>query len=179
MMILLIPFIKMLIFILSLCDSLELNFIPSTKTPPSSRYNSFLDYLKPRSSLILFGGSQGTLLCNDIWEFSLQSMTWQEIIPLSREVPGIFHLEPRKSFAGLASSSMAKFYIFGGYTSGGSENDLWEFDFDQQKWEIKKTLNSPSPRTDMGFVRIFEDNYEIFVIQGGMTLAGPVNEMWR
>lgn len=77
----------MLLLLLSLCESLTLNFIPKTKSPPSQRLYSYIDFIQSRSSLIIFGGASGSSALNDLWEFSLTDLAWSEIVPLSSEKP--------------------------------------------------------------------------------------------
>lgn len=77
----------MIILLIAIVQSIHLNFIPETKTPPSARSKAFMDYLEPRKSLIVFGGFDGSVLMNDIWEFSIESLTWNEVLSLSTDKP--------------------------------------------------------------------------------------------
>ena len=80
----------MIFLLFYLCNSISINYIPKTKSPPSPRFYSLMDHMTSRSSLIVFGGSNGASNFNDLWEFSLTSMTWSEIVPLSVEIPCSF-----------------------------------------------------------------------------------------
>jgi hypothetical protein len=138
-----------------------------------------MNYLQPRSSLLIFGGWNGESSFNDLWEFSLNSLTWSKILPSSLEVPGKPYSEPRYNLGGFSSPTDEKLYIFGGVTSLGPENDFWEFDFNSMKWERLKTFSTPSPRHYFGFTTYSISDTIFFVVQGGLTFKGAVNDMFR
>jgi hypothetical protein len=161
------------------CHSFLPTFIPSTRSPPSCRAHSFLDFLLPRSSLIVFGGWDNSNSLNDIWEFSLTNLHWQEIIPLSTDSPSNIQSAPRQNSGGFCSSIDEKFYIFGGRTIFGPENDFWVFDFKYMKWEKLYMKNAPIPRAIFGYTSFLENGKEFFLVQGGITLNGNSNDMHR
>jgi N-acetylneuraminic acid mutarotase len=169
----------MLFLLIHLSAAVTTKFIPSTKSPPSQRFYSFLDYLPSRSSLILFGGSDGPNYFNDLFEFSLETSSWKQVVPLSSDIPRKFYSVPRVNFGGFASEIEEKIYIFGGRTVLGPENDLWVFDFTFQKWEKLVTKSAPTPRSLFGCTNYIEEENEYFIIQGGITTEQQVNSIYR
>jgi hypothetical protein len=65
-----------------------ISFIPSSKSPPSPRIESFMDYLPTRNSLIIFGGLNDEVSSNDLWSFSLTTLTWERLLITSKSIPG-------------------------------------------------------------------------------------------
>ena len=73
-----------------LAEALSMTFIPPTRSSPSARTFSLLLKMNIRNSIIVFGGWSESIENNDLWEFSLSSLTWTEIKPLSNKVPRNF-----------------------------------------------------------------------------------------
>ena len=169
----------MILLIVGICESTLLNFIPETKTPPSARSNAFMDYSEPLSSLIIFGGIEDITFLNDIWEFTLEHLTWNEILVLSTAKPCNFYKAPREAPGGATVSPDRKLYIFGGNSDYGPETDLWEFNFDSLQWNIIETFNTPLPRSYFGFAKYVEADIYYLVIQGGYEIELRTNDMYR
>jgi hypothetical protein len=169
----------MFFLLVKIIESVKLISIPQTRTPPSGRTSPFTGYLESRNSLIIFGGLDESGFCNDLWEFSLKSSTWHEIIPLSNNFPSNSHSEARHTAGGLTSSFDSKLFIFGGQTLAGPENDFWQFDFKILKWEQKITSQGPTPRFYFAFTSYVEGNFQFFVVFGGRSVDGELSDLWR
>ena len=168
-----------LFVIIQFCISFNLDFIPKTKSPPCPRLSAFMCYLKPRNSVILFGGWNMITIFDDLWEFSLDSLTWQKVIYSANYYAGISHPGARRYLSGYSSLSEPKFYIFGGITLMGPENDLWSFDFESLRWEKQTTYHAPSARSYPGYTSYEEDGKQYLILQGGSILDKFVNEIYR
>jgi hypothetical protein len=170
----------MMIFftILHISWSLTADFIPPTRSPPPARSQAFMAYLSSRSSIIIFGGWNGVSSYDDLWEFSLSSSIWTKITPSSIDCPRNFYLEARLSTGGYASLTDPKFYIFGGLTLLGPQNDFWEFSFNSMKWVNIQTNSPPSPRSYYGFTTFTKSDIQFFVIQSGISFDGEVNDLF-
>jgi hypothetical protein len=70
------------------------------------------------------------------------------------------------------------FYVFGGVTKIGPQNDLWVFDFASYSWEIIRTKNPPSPRSMFGYVNYDDGVYEYFAVYGGLASSGLDNNIF-
>lgn len=169
----------MILLLIGFCQSSLLNFIPETKTPPSLRSGALMDYFEPHSTLIIFGGVEGIKYLNDIWEFSLEYLTWSEILILSSAKPCNFNTAPRESAGGATVSPERKFYIFGGITNLGPENDLWEFDFDSLIWNKIDTVGTPQRTNYFGFTKYMEGGIFYLLVQGGIQIDLETNNMYR
>ena len=75
-------------------------------------------------TLVVFGGKdpEDKVLYNDVWAFDLDRRVWASLASRSKVQP-----LPRYG-ASAALTSVGKLLIFGGSTSQGRTNDLWEFD---------------------------------------------------
>jgi Galactose oxidase, central domain len=63
--------------------------IPSTNSPPSKRYSHTMNYAPSYNFLVTFGGQiDFKTFYDDTWTFSLDSMTWNQITPISSNNPG-------------------------------------------------------------------------------------------
>jgi hypothetical protein len=153
----------------------DFSYIPSTGTPPSPRIYSVLSFSPSQSSLVLFGGLSLNAAQNDLWSFSLSSLFWSRVNPMTHTVPGKSHSDARQQHGGFASVFSPLFYVFGGVAELGPQNDLWVFDFSSQTWEQIRTKNPPSPRSDFGFVNYDDGVNEYFAVYGGLTPSGDDN----
>ena len=169
----------MILLLISVCQSVSLNFIPKTKSPPSQRAYQYIDFIHSRSSLIIFGGASRYSALNDLWEFSLASLTWNEIVPFSPQKPCNIYLAARINFGAFASKYKSEFYVVGGRTDLGPNNELWVYKFYYFWWDQIETFNKPAPTAIFGFTNYIEDSNEFFVIQGGITIGDEVNFMFR
>jgi hypothetical protein len=169
----------MLYLFFHLCSALiDFSYIPMTGTPPSQRVYSVLSYSSFQSSLILFGGNSYNTQLNDLWSFNISSSFWSRVSPLTLTVPGKAHSDARQEHGGFASHFSSLFYVFGGVTQLGPQNDLWVFDFSSQTWELIRTKNPPSPRSDFGYVNFDDGVNEYFAVYGGLTPNGEDNNLY-
>ena len=82
-------------FMLTLCESISLDYIPVTGTPPSERGNSVVDYSSSANILIVFSGGGENERRNDLWEFNFTNSLWREIVSISQNLPGKILLSPQ------------------------------------------------------------------------------------
>ncbi|CAG9321907.1 unnamed protein product [Blepharisma stoltei] len=118
-----------ILFFITSTLGLEISWIPKTRSPPSSRHYSTMDYFPSNNSLVIFGGydTDSMTSYNDLWMFSFTSNTWQRLSTTANVLPGDFYIDQRYSSASFADDTKSIFYIFGGRTSNGPQNDLWAF----------------------------------------------------
>lgn len=120
--------IPLLVLVLSLLsvDSIKIESIPPTGTPPSKRQRSSIAYDKSSSSVFIYGGFEDmSEYYEDIWRFDLVSNTWEELISPSRLTPG-----PRVSSFMHVLEESRSILLFGGNTQRGPISDLWLLDID-------------------------------------------------
>ena len=67
---------------------IEIEYIPSMKTPPSKRIFPIVSYSEPEDSLIIFSGFSGKSEENELWKFSINNQTWESCSPLESSYPG-------------------------------------------------------------------------------------------
>lgn len=161
-----------------LCFSITLSYIPSTRSSPSPRYQSFMNHLKSRNSLIVYGGFNMMTIFDDMWEFSFDSLAWENVIFSESGYTGVTYPGALRGLGGYSSSKESKFYIYGGMSKTGTENDLWCFDFTIMKWEKIITYNSPSPISIFSYTSYEYESKKYFAIQGGSTLDGLINDLY-
>jgi hypothetical protein len=132
----------------------------------------------PQSSLVVFGGNSFNILQNDLWCFSLLTSFWSRVNPVTHTVPGKFYSDPRQMHGAFASAFSPLFYVFGGITELGAQNDLWVFDFASQRWAKIRTKNPPLPRSDFGYVNYDDGKDEFFAVYGGQTPFADDNRIY-
>jgi hypothetical protein len=161
------------------CSALiDFSYIPATGTPPSQRIYSVFSYSPSQSSLVLFGGISDNTQLNDIWSFSFTALFWTRCNPMTSTVPCKPYSVPRQQHGGFASVFSPLFYAFGGNTRLGPQNDFWAYDFTSQTWQQIRTKNTPSPRSDFGFVNYDDGVNEYFAVYGGLTVDGDDNNIY-
>jgi hypothetical protein len=112
-------------------QSISLNLIPKTGTPPSYREQPALAFNSYENKFYAFGGNY-IYPKDDMWEFDLGSRTWSEIHftsplnPQSRYQSTLIFLEDSR-----------KLLLFGGATNHGPVSDLWLFDIEHQNVRYK------------------------------------------
>ena len=154
--------------------------IPSTFTPPMSRLYHTMDYNQATNSLVIFGGSQDiTNMFNDVWSFDLSLMTYTNLVPTTSSAPCKLYLVARIKSGSFIDFKKNNFYVFGGNTKNGPQNDLWCFDLLALKWTLVLTTgNIPSSRFNFGYTKFYEKSSLKFVIFGGSLSSGESNEMF-
>ena len=154
--------------------------IPFTNTPPISRLYHTMDYNQATNSLVIFGGSQDiTSMFNDVWSFDLSLMTYTNLVPTTSSAPCKLYLVARIKSGSFIDFKKNNFYVFGGNTKNGPQNDLWCFDLLALKWTLVLTTgNIPSVRFNFGYTKFYEKSSLKFVIFGGSLSSGESNEMF-
>ena len=77
-----------LVFYLGLTREIKIDFVPSSKTPPSPRILPVMDYNPQSNSLYIFGGYANGEYLNDFWTFDLENQLWTRYVPLGSKFPG-------------------------------------------------------------------------------------------
>ena len=160
------------------CYSVTISYIPSTKSPPFPRYQSFMTHLKSRNSLIVYGGWDMITIYDDIWEYSLDLFSWKNVIFFGSENVGFSYPGARRGLGGYSSDTEQKFYIYGGMSKMGTENDLWCFDFMTMKWEKITTYKAPSSVSIFGYTSYEFESNKYFAIQSGSILDKYLNDLY-
>ena len=71
------------------------------------------------------------------------------------------------------------FYIFGGLTSDGPQNDLWSFDLTGLKWKMKSPLGKlPPPCYRFAFTDYYDKNLLKFIIFGGTLISNSSTDTY-
>jgi hypothetical protein len=101
---------------------------------PSPR--SEVAHARSVNNIILFGGKSDTELLNDMYVFNLVFHTWEMVQIDSLEKP-----TPRR--ASCLAVTENSILIFGGITSEGYSNELWEFDWSTREYKLMNARGSP------------------------------------
>jgi hypothetical protein len=71
------------------------------------------------------------------------------------------------------------FYVFGGLSDKGPQNDLWTFDLGSYRWRrMSPKGDNPSSRYRFGYTKFFRDNHLIFAVFGGSLSSGESNDLF-
>lgn len=146
--------------------------VESAGPAPSPRYDISVTYHALDNRMILFGGSIGTALYNDVWEFNLNSGSygWTQLVP-SGALPS-----PRSSVAAVIDPVNNRLVIFGGCTSTGAVNETWSLDLNNLSWrQLSPTGTPPSPRYAISGV--YDSVGHQMLVFGGINTS-LFNETW-
>jgi len=146
--------------------------VESTGPMPSPRYDISVTYHDLDNRMILFGGSIGTALYNDVWEFNLNSglYGWTQLAP-SGTLPS-----PRSSVAAVIDPVNNRLVIFGGCTSTGAVNETWSLNLNNLSWsQLSPTGTPPSPRYALSGV--YDSVGHQMLVFGGINTS-LFNETW-
>ncbi|OMJ76858.1 hypothetical protein SteCoe_23705 [Stentor coeruleus] len=136
-------------------------FMPLNKTPPNSRAGIASVYIPSRLSIVIFGGYSDTLFFNDLWNFNITTLIWDEIYTNSESIPS-----PRAFYGAFSSFVTENLYVYGGKNPEIIKNDLWEFDFHSLRWTLIPTINTPSASLGFTYTYYIRNFIEYFAIFG-------------
>jgi hypothetical protein len=142
---------------------------------PRSRVDSAAAYDRGAKRLVIFGGTTGYELLDDVWLFD----------PATRQISRV----PRPSGAGwpAARSGHALAYdpargrvlLFGG-SAPDARADLWAFDTGAQSWQ---DLTPPAagtwPPPRAGHALLLDDDRGLVVLTGGTAGDAPMTDVWE
>ncbi|MGA8302524.1 MAG: PKD domain-containing protein [Thermoplasmata archaeon] len=132
-----------------------------TSTAPSPRWGAAMDYDDSSSSIILFGGTNGTAVFNDTWAYS--GGIWTNVTTSHDPSP--------RAFAGMtydANTSDGYSMMFGGADGATlSLNQTWEYH--AGAWSI---LTSSGPPALKGSSLAFDNHIGYAVLYGGVLSGG-------
>ncbi|CAG9320029.1 unnamed protein product [Blepharisma stoltei] len=153
---------------------IDLTRIPITNPPPEARLYQAMDYDPNTNSLITFGGATTPAnKFNDIWQYSFNTSLWSHLEETSSVAP-----DARMSPAVFIDEASGIFYMFGGSSDSGPQNDLWAFTISTMKWSAVKTTGSPDPRSSMGYTKYLDSSGILyFAVYAGKGLAGILNTL--
>jgi hypothetical protein len=122
---------------------------------PPARFEAYAGTEASLGQLTVYGGQSGAdtgfTALNDTWEFDLWSSTWTEVTP-----PAAANISPGRNIGAAATLGLG-LYVHGGDLPGGSSgcgasfpqnptDELWRFDFLQQRWDRLQPGGDPAPR---------------------------------
>jgi hypothetical protein len=79
---------------------------------------------------------------------------------------------------GFASHFETNFYVFGGGTPLGPQNDFWRLEINNEKWVELSTTNTPSPRSNFAYIDFIIDGHEMLAVFGGLQSEGRDNSLY-
>ena len=122
----------------------------------------------------IFGGINTTGNLNDLWQYNPSTSSWNRLIDTNQNG------SPSARNGSVAWTDInGNAYIFGGNSSSGVLNDLWQYNPLTSSWNrlIDNNQNgSPSARN--GSVA-WTDNYGNAYIFGGSNSSGVLNDLWK
>ncbi|CAG9320210.1 unnamed protein product [Blepharisma stoltei] len=174
-------FLSFLFCFLFQVNSLLIERIPSTSTPPVARSLCAMEAFPDLNVTIVFGGyTDPRNAVSDLWSFDLERKIWSRLAASNDIYPSNFNLAARYNGASFTSSSDLYFYIFGGMSVSGPLNDLWRFQVEGFLWtQIITSGDIPTPRLKFGYSAFTQDdNILKFAVFGGLTMKGDDNNLY-
>lgn len=162
-----------------LANSISVNMIPETGTPPSYREIPGMVVNTVDNKLYMYGGRYDSIL-GDMWEFDLTANRWEEIYFKSMISPG-----PRSSPHLVHLEKEGKILLFGGSTESGPVSDLWIFDIENQsvkhiQWKVIDEKGRPPPRAYYRCTTSYEyEGNKYLAICGGLGKSmNPITSLY-
>lgn len=129
----------------------------------SARNGMHAAYWAKEKSVFLFGGqdSENSVVFDDMWVFKDNCLK-QVDTKHDEQTPAV-----RNSHTMISTKDKA--FIFGGANENGPLNDLWEFDFESQKYKRVKLSGVEMPSIEMHSSHLYKEKYMLVI--GGRALA--------
>lgn len=137
---------------------------------PCPRYNHAMAYDSVRRKVVLFGGTDGTTLVGDTWEYDpfAQPPSWQCMMPLGGP-------SPRQGHAIVYDSDVGLVVLFGGADDAVTlKDDTWVWD--GTSWQELNCTVRPPRRTEHAMT--FDASQGKTVLFGGTGLTSALNDTW-
>lgn len=150
---------------------------PTSSPPP--RQNAVMAYDSNRQRVLLFGGSDGQTILNDLWAYDAAANTWSQLAEGSAAAPPP-HLLPAMAF----DEESDQLVLFGGMAEplsavAGPHNvlgDTWVYDPVADSWSELKLDSSPPARGAAGMV--YDAREAKMVLFGGFGDTGFLGDTW-
>ncbi len=142
-------------------------------TPPSvRRYHSAI-YDPVRDRMVVFGGFNGDVYLNDVWELSLAGTpAWTELTP-SGTPP---HSRYRQS--AIYDPVRDRMVMFAGWWSGTNFNDVWELSLAGTPAWTELVPSGTPPNARYSHSAIYDPVRDRMVVYGGVEY-GYLNDVWE
>ncbi len=143
------------------------NLNPSNPPPP--RVGHTMADLPERNLAILFGGSSGSAVYADTWEFRYDTNTWTNRNALNSPPP----------LAGqgmVYAPDLDKIILFGGSSDAqtATSTQTWSYDYGSNSWTALNASNPPPPRAVPGM--IYDPVHHKVILFGGRSGFPPAGD---
>lgn len=157
-------------------DPQQWSLVPVVGVKPAGRWGHTMEYDPVGNQLLVYGGytATGVFADNSVWSFSLQTLTWSQMIP-GGPAPG------SRALHGSAMDPVQYgLLIAAGQGSSQFYNDVWRLDLTSfPTWtQLMPTGSSPTPVAGASFVA--DQVTGMAYLFGGQSNAGlNNNELWK
>jgi hypothetical protein len=149
---------------------------------PRSRIGSAVAYDRGAKRLVIFGGTNGFDLYDDVWLFDPATRQ----ISRAPQPSGAAWPAARTDHALAYDPARGRVLLFGGGTpdpGGGApavRADLWAFDTGSQSWQdLTPVAAGTWPPGRAGHALLVDDDRGLLVLTGGTAGAAPVTDVWE
>lgn len=104
-------------------------------------------------SMLVFGGSTGSMSLGDLWQYSWEKNQWMELHFTSFSSSGLLAPLPRQAHSAVWDSASMSMLVFGGLAVANSSQmdvrDVWNFSLLVKSWTqmaLVSDSGTPSPR---------------------------------
>jgi hypothetical protein len=162
------------VWALSLAGTPAWTQLTPTGTPPSARTSQSAIYDPVRDRMVIFGGSDGTVLYDEVWALALAGRpAWTQLTPTGTPPSA------RSSHSAIYDPVRDRMVVFGGYKNNGYLNDAWALSLaGTPAWTQLAPTGTP-PVTRWGHSAIYDPVRGRMVVFGGYVFGGQeVNDVW-
>jgi len=146
---------------------------PSGPAIGARRFHSAInDGLNGR--MIVFGGSRGGALLNDVWALDLTpgAEAWSQLA-VTGSVP-----TARGQHTAIYDEENNLMVVFGGAAAGGLLNDTWALNLGTLQWTQMAPQGTPPPAR-RGHTAVMNSAQDKMVVFGGLGSGGFLNDLWK
>lgn len=142
---------------------------------PSPRAEHVAVFDATRDRMVVFGGSTGLALLNDVWTLDLSGTpTWTQVVPAGGAPAS------RSGHRAVLDPLRDRLLVYGGSSSAGSEGDLWALSLDPAPaWTLllpRVPGVGPEPRT--GQTMTLDAAHDRLWFTGGLLGSVRTNDVW-
>ena len=113
--------------------------IAASGVPPAARYAHAAEYDAGNQRMLMFGGYDGTINRNDVWQLTLTGSSAWTSVGASGAPPAV-----RAGAPWVLDVPRNRLFLFGGLTDAGDRDDLWTLDISgSTQWQAQLPSSAP------------------------------------
>eukprot|EP01091_Cochliopodium_minus_P003809 TRINITY_DN13769_c0_g1_i2.p1 TRINITY_DN13769_c0_g1~~TRINITY_DN13769_c0_g1_i2.p1 ORF type:complete len:380 (-),score=74.30 TRINITY_DN13769_c0_g1_i2:81-1220(-) len=123
------------------------------------------------NTMYVFGGHNGSVAFNDLWEFDFTKEKWAEIKCEVTPIARCYHT---------AVIYKHKMIVFGGQLGTARTNEIWDFSLKKKRWKMVNTSGVLPPSRSRHISGLDTKSSKLYVFGGNGDTAGSyLDDLWE